>query len=260
MNTPRLHVSYYPSRNGEASETLLLLNSLGTSTRMWQPIMPAVLEHVNVLTFDYPGHGESPVSERPSGLDEIAELASQLLDRFELTAVHVAGISIGGMVALRMAAIFPTRVLSVSVICSALHMDLDLWLNRVRMVEEWGTRALIPGMMARWFTPDFQRHSPEVVAEHQRMLLECADEGYKLHSRILAGADLRPGLSDVVAPALVIAGAKDPAVPVEQAEEMVHRLLNGRLRILEDAAHMAVAMEPGQVSSLLVEHMRASSE
>jgi 3-oxoadipate enol-lactonase len=254
MNMLDLHFDFAPSRAARSLGCLVLLNPLGTTTDVWNPLLPALLERVDVLRVDYPGHGGSPGRDLPTDIDDIAALVLALLDGLGIDQTHVAGISIGGMVALRVAAAAPERVLSVAAICAALRMEESLWRDRERTVMEWGTQALAAGLLERWFTPSFRKEHAEIVAEYERMVLECTDRGYAAYSAVLAGLDLSGRLSEVSAPALVIIGAEDPAVPRTHGEEMTGLLPDARLEIFDGVAHMAQVMAPDRLATALITH------
>ena len=83
---------------------LLLVNSIGTDLRMWEPQVVAFSDRYRVVRYDYPGHGDS---RRPSGAQTVAGLAGHalsLLDQLQIERTHVCGISLGGMVAMELAA------------------------------------------------------------------------------------------------------------------------------------------------------------
>jgi len=254
MNLPDLHFDFTPSRAARSLGCLVLLNPLGTTTDVWNPVLPALLERLDVLRVDLPGHGGSPARELPTDIDGIAALVLALLDGLGIDRAHVAGVSIGGMAALRVAAAAPERVLSVAAICAALRMDEGLWRDRERWVSEWGTQALAAGLLERWFTPSFRKEHPDVVADYERMILECTDRGYAAYAAVLAGLDLSGGLGEVSAPALVVIGAEDPAVPRAHGEEMTRLLPDARLEIFDGVAHMAQVMAPDRLAASLIAH------
>lgn len=259
MNSLDLHFDFTPSRGARSHGCLTLLNPLGTTTAVWEPMMSALLEHVDVLRVDYPGHGGSPARNLPDDLEDIAQSLLALLDRIGIAHTHIAGVSIGGMAALRIAGTAPQRVLSVAAICSALRMDETLWRDRERIVTESGTRSLAHGLLQRWFTPEFQASNPQIVAEYERMIMECTDRGYAAHSAVLAGLDLSDRLRKVTAPALVVIGAEDPAVPRAHGDEMVRLLADAKLEVFDGVAHMAQIMAPAQLAASLIAHIASAS-
>lgn len=94
---------------------LVLLHGLGSSRRAWAPVMPALAAHFEVVAIDLPGFGDSPplptdVEPTPRAL---ASAVADTLDELRLAGPpHVAGNSLGGWVALELAAIRPLASLT----------------------------------------------------------------------------------------------------------------------------------------------------
>ncbi len=83
--------------------TVLLSNSLGATHRMWDKQIPALSRRFRVVRYDTHGHGRSPV---PYTADDLVAL----LDHLDLARVHVVGLSLGGLTAVRLAIREPSRV------------------------------------------------------------------------------------------------------------------------------------------------------
>jgi pimeloyl-ACP methyl ester carboxylesterase len=93
---------------------LVLLHPLGSSSRMWAPVLPALAEHFDVLAVDLPGFGRSdplPPQQEPSPA-VLAACVSALLDDLGIAVPHLAGNSLGGWVALELAGRRPVASLT----------------------------------------------------------------------------------------------------------------------------------------------------
>ena len=129
----RLH----PRRFGR---TLVLLHGIGMSRRVWDPVLPALAERFDVIAVDLPGFGDSPLP--PDGRCDPAGLAASvagLLDELDIPSPHLAGNSLGGWVALELAARAPP-------IRSPLLSPAGLW----RKDTPWYCRVSLRG--SRWLT------------------------------------------------------------------------------------------------------------
>jgi len=93
------------TRSG-AGAPMVLLHGLGFSRRSWDPVVPALAEHFDVLAVDLPGFGNSPalagVTPVPAAL---AATVAGLLDDLGIGSAHIVGNSLGGWVALELAQI-----------------------------------------------------------------------------------------------------------------------------------------------------------
>ncbi len=140
---------------------------------------------------------------------------------------------------------------------SASFGNPEHWLDRAATVRRAGTSAVADTVVGRWFTPAFAvRHAPR-VAQMRSMIAATPAEGYASCCEVVAKTDLRPDLPAIGAGTLVIAGAEDPAVPVEQSEQLARSIPDATLVVLNDAAHLANVERPAEVTGLMLEHLLA---
>jgi 3-oxoadipate enol-lactonase len=232
---------------------LVLGSSLGTTGAVWQPQLAALAATYRVVRYDHRGHGGSPAPPGPYRIEDLGADVLALLDRLDLDRVDLAGLSLGGMVAMWLAATAPDRVGRLAVLCtSARPGQPEAWRQRAATVRAAGTGAVADAVVGRWFTADFTRRQPGVVGWARAMLTGTPGEGYAACCDVIATLDLEPSLPRITAPTLVIAGAGDPAFPVPHAERIVAGIPGSRLAIV-DAAHLANVEQPAIVTQLLID-------
>jgi 3-oxoadipate enol-lactonase len=232
---------------------LVLSNSLGSMLTMWDPQIAALTEHFRVVRYDLRGHGASPV---PPGPYDIADLGADLLglmDHLGIEKPHLCGLSLGGMASMWVAAHMPERVGRL-ILCStsAWFGNPENWLERAATVRRQGTEAVADTVVGRWFTPGFAARHADQVGRMRSMIAATPAEGYASCCEVVAKTDLRPSLPSIAAPTLVIAGAQDPAVPLEQAEQLANGIPDAHLAVVEDAAHLANVEKPYEVTELIL--------
>jgi pimeloyl-ACP methyl ester carboxylesterase len=119
-----------------AGAPLVLLHGIGSSRHAWDPVIPALAGHFDVIAADLPGFGESGplppgVEPRPAAL---AAAVAGLLDDLGITAPHLAGNSLGGWVALELAGLRPVASL-------ALLSPAGLWPGNMPLYDQASLRA-----------------------------------------------------------------------------------------------------------------------
>lgn len=239
----------------ERAPAVLLIGSLGSTLEMWDPQLPALSEH-RVIRHDTRGHGRSPVPAGPYAMDDLVDDAVALLGRLGVEQVHVVGLSLGGMIALRLAAREPDRISSAVVLCTAARLaPASAWTDRAAAVRAGGTGAVADAVVARWFTDAFRERQPDVVAATRDMIASTPVEGYAACCEAIGSADLREDLRDVRCPLLAIAGADDPATPPEHLSIIADGVPDGRVVVLPQAAHLASVEQSDAVNELLVAHL-----
>ena len=235
---------------------LLLLGSLGSTIAMWGPQLPALAERFRVVRADHRGHGGSPVPPGPYHLDDLAGDALALLDRLEVRTASVVGLSLGGMVAMRLAAHHPDRVDRLALLCTSAQLGPpSAWRQRAALVRADGTGAVAVAAMERWFTPSYRAERPGDVAAAERMVAGTPAEGYAGCCGALETADLRQDLAAIAAPTLAIAGAQDPSTPPEHLRAIAAGIPGARLLVLDGAAHLANLEQPAAVTAALLTHL-----
>jgi 3-oxoadipate enol-lactonase len=115
--------------------------------------------------------------------------------------------------------------------------------------------SVAESVVVRWFTPGLPRERPETVARFRAMLVETPPEGYARCCDALAVWDARETIAAITVPTLVIAGADDPATPVEHAELLTARIPEARLLVLERAAHLANVERADDFTNAVLEHL-----
>ena len=240
----------------EGADVLVLANSLGTTQELWERQLPALSERFRVLTYDHPGHGRSSLADQPATVDTLAAGLLGLLDELGLDRVSFCGVSLGGMVGMALAHAAPERVDRVVLSCTSAYIGPpEGWHDRARVVRADGMNAIADAVVTRWFTPGLAQHDPETVTRFRAMLVATPPEGYARCCEAIARWDGRERIAGIAAPVLVVAGAEDPATPLEHAELIASRIPGARLRVLERAAHLANVERAETFTDAVLEHL-----
>ncbi|GII84356.1 3-oxoadipate enol-lactonase [Sphaerisporangium siamense] len=224
----------YQVTGPEDGPLLVLGPSLGTTTHMLEAQAAELSRSWRVLRYDHPGHGSSPAAKNPFTIEDLARAVLALADEDRFA---IGGVSLGGAVALAVAALAPERVTDLVLCCTAARFgEPGPWHERAARVRAEGMGWLAGIVTARWFTLGVD---PEVAEPVQSTLLGTDPESYALACEAVAAFDLRDALRDVRARTLVIAGDQDPATPVEYSEVIADGIPGARLAVVPDAAHLA---------------------
>ncbi len=240
---------------------LVLGNSLGTSSALWQRQLPALAGRFRLLRYELPGHGLAggEFSPAPAGPYTVAGLGAGVLaalDRLGVARALYCGVSLGGMIGMWVAATAPDRIAGLALCCTSAHLPpTQMWRERAVTVRANGTSVIVGQAVGRWFTPAFAAREPDVTAEFTAGLAATRPAGYAGCCEAIAAMDLRPQLAAITAPTLVIAGADDPATPPWHGAVIAGSIPGARLKVIRGAAHLANVSQPGEVSAALVQHV-----
>ncbi|AWB85382.1 alpha/beta fold hydrolase [Mycetocola zhujimingii] len=258
MTVPRLIGSITPAAPvATASELLVLLPSLGTTTAVWDGVVAELsraLPHVRILRVDLPGHGASPSTREPFGIADLAEATLRIVDELGGGRFHVAGISLGGTIALELAATHPERLLSLALFCSGSRIgDADGWAERGAEVRRSGTASLVTGSAARWYAPGYLENNPNGQgARGLGTLVEVDDESYALCTDALGRFDRTSSLGGIEVDALLVSGEHDQVTTTASMKAVAEAMPRARFAELPGASHLAPLEKPAEAASLLI--------
>lgn len=220
-----------------AGDPLILLHGLSGSGRWWDRNLAGLAQSNRVLTVDLPGFGSS----RRSGPFALDTAVGQLIAWMDATGIEraaIAGHSLGGLVAVTLAATAPERVERLILVDAAL-LAFDPGLrNRARGVAR-SIRHLTPEIVPR-MVGDALRSGPLAFAEATRELL-------------LTG--IPAALERIAVPTLVIWGELDTIVPLAVGEAIAARIPNARLVVMPGAAHNPMWEQPEAFNRLVLDFL-----
>ncbi|HEX2782806.1 MAG TPA: 3-oxoadipate enol-lactonase [Ilumatobacteraceae bacterium] len=218
---------------------LILTHSLGSDHRMWQPQVQALKSQYFVVAIDNVGHGESGVPEGDYAVSDLAAAVLAVAEATDLERFHYCGLSVGGLTGQWLGAHQPDRLISLTLSNTAAKIGTaELWDERIRIARTEGMGALVDGVIARWFSPEFAQQHPELFTQARATLLATDPNGYAGVSAALRDTDLRESAGSIGVPTMVIGGLSDQATPVEQAR-WLHEQISGSRLVELDAAHLS---------------------
>ncbi len=229
---------------------LLLLHSLGTSLHVWDAQAEALSASFRVIRPDLRGHGLTTVTKGPYNIAQLAQDVLAMLDALDVGQAHVAGLSIGGLVAQSLAAQAAHRVASLILCDTAMVIPPpEGWHTRAALVRANGMQAVAEPVMARWVTAGYLG-TPQ-AAGLRAMLLRTDPEGYAGAAEAIAAEDLSASSAKLTIPTLILVGDQDLATPLTSAEAMHQAIAGSTLIVLKDAAHIPTVETPDAVTSAM---------
>jgi poly(3-hydroxyoctanoate) depolymerase len=235
---------------------LLLINGLGASLEMWQPLVEELAGEHEVIAFDLPGTGRSARPRWPVRMPQLAALVTELLDQLGHRRLDVLGYSLGGVVAQELAYRAPQRVRRL-VLCATTPglpsipphpIVATLMLTPARYWNRQLAELILPiiagGRTAR---------DPHVLRAglDQRLVQPPGALGYLYQLYAMSGWSSHAWIRRVRHRALVLHGDRDPVVPLVNGRYLADALPNGRLEVVSGAGHLFLLDEPGSVTPTL---------
>jgi 3-oxoadipate enol-lactonase len=218
FHSENINLSYTLEGNLSASETVILLHGELADSSSWVHTIKALEAHYRILSYNrHPKAGMN--------LEHHLEELIALLDDLKLESYHVVGHSGGGILAYRLAAKFPTRILSLTLADSLGKLDavLEIKIRSVLEALNVGGSALAFMVAMPWL---WGAHYLEYSRDHLDHLKTLAASRDAAPTRIalesiLQFGDQRKYLRAIECPVLVMVGSDDNLTPMRYSHEIV---------------------------------------
>jgi len=249
--------SLYYEENGEGP-AIVLGHSFFCSGEMWRYQVPELARSHRVVNVDYRGHGRSSPVREDFDLYDLVDDALALLDHLGIEQAIWAGLSVGGMTAMRAALTSPERVRAV------ILLDTDAGAERpwtkfkyrpmgagTRLV---GLRPFLPAVVKGMFGPTTCREKPQLVKEWRARFAAADAESMRHYLDLLMHRDsVVSRLDEIHVPALVIVGAEDRALPPTFSRRIDAELVDSVLVEIPRAGHLSPLERPEAVTAAMLD-------
>ncbi|MCY3849622.1 MAG: alpha/beta fold hydrolase [Acidimicrobiaceae bacterium] len=243
---------------------LVLIHGVGLDHTMWDPVVEALAQQRQVLRYDLLGHGSSEDLPGPRRPEDFVAQFLEALDSHGIETSDVVGLSLGGLIALMVAARHPDRVRR-AVLASTVFGRSESQRSGVRkrldLAEDEGLEPVADLAIKRWFTPGWRESHPAETEAVRQRLLTTDHAGYLKAYRLFVGTDaLAATLApDIQAPTLVLAGERDIGSTPEMALALADAIPRGEAQIMSGVHHLAPVEEPHRFSSAILEFLDQES-
>ena len=245
-----------------AGPPLLFIHGLGSSGRDWMEQVDAFADQHRVIRVDLRGHGRSERPKGPYAMPEFAREAAVLLRQRDAVPAHVVGLSMGGMVALQLAADAPRLVRSLVVVNSTADTQIrtweDLWfyVSRRTAVQVLGMRRVGQLIARRLFVEPDQE---ELRQEFIRRWAENDKKGYLWSVDAIMGWSVWDRLATIAVPTLLVASEHD-YTPVTEKNRIVAEMPRAELAVVDGARHALPVERPSAFNALLRRFLETGEE
>jgi len=252
-----LRLYYEETGTGPA---ILLGHSFFCSGEMWRHQVPELAESHRVVTLDYRGHGRSSPVREDFEVYDLVEDSVALLDHLEIKQAVWAGLSVGGMTAMRAAIRYPERVRTLILIDTDADAERTWikWKSRTmgagtRLV---GLRPFLPAVVNGMFGPTTCRENRQLVEEWRaRFAAVDAESMRRFLAMLLRRDSVVSQLHEIEVPALVITGAEDRTLPQALSKKIDDGLLDSTLVVVPRAGHLSTLEQPEAVTAAMLDFL-----
>ena len=226
---------------------LLLVNGIGASLETFDPFLAILDPAIEVIRFDVPGVGGSPLPPRPYRFPGLARLLAGLLDQLGHEQADILGISWGGALAQQFALSQPRRCRRMVLVATGtgtLMVPGNPWvlatLATPRRHQDPGYAQDIAGHL---YGGTARRDTEQVVRVMHQWTRVGPSRGYLYQLAAAAGWTSLPLLPRLRQPTLIMAGDDDPIIPLVNARVLARLIPNARLHVYH-GGHVELVLRP----------------
>ena len=261
-----VRLSYFVEGEGPP---ITLLHGFTQSGRSWREVISKMPAGWKWIVPDLRGHGETQTRQgSPCSMDACMEDLLALWDDLGVERTHLAGYSMGGRLALHVAARRPDRVLSLLTIGAHAGLEEDAREGRRRgdeglaeRIEKEGIEAFVDYWGALPLFAGLQRRGPSYVAQVRAERLQNHVAGLACSLRGMGAGTMEPvwnELGQVTFPCTFVAGQQDHGY-VASARRLAATVRNGKFEIVPRAGHAVHQERPDAFARLLASHLAAAT-
>lgn len=243
-------------RHEDASERLpvLLLHPINLRGLCWTAVADELEPRRTAVMPDYRGHGESD-ADGPFGIEAWGEDAIAALDAAGVERAHVVGGSLGGALAVWLAATVPDRVASIAAFGSAPAPNDSLVDPVVDAIRAKGVRGMFASVLPTIsVAPGTSQATLDAILD----LTNPNDPDTVIAIwRAARLTDIRDAAARVRCPALVATGAEDRTRPPDEGGDLARRL-GVDLVTIDGVGHLPMCEAPGRTARLIADHLDRS--
>lgn len=237
---------------------VILGHGLCLDHAMWAPQMEPLARSFHAIAVDFPGHGQSHSPEEGCTLDSFVRAVLRLADRLDAERFAYAGLSMGGMVGMRLALAAPERLAALALLATDAEPDPPDTLRGYRKYLELyrskgPTDVSLDKQILHFLTPRFIRQNPGTAALlRARLASNDRTSIYRASLAVFNRESVLEALSKIDVPTLVIAGTDDVVMPPERLRK-IHRAIAGSQYVeVPECGHLSTLVQPERVSRELV--------
>ena len=241
-------VSLEAAADHDGPPWLTLVTGIANDAGMWDGHVAELARTCRVLRFDTRGMGGSRSTPPPYSLEFLIADLVGLWEALGIRRSALAGLGLGGCVAIGTALAHPDRVSAlVPISCRAdLVPEYEaIWPPLIKAVKARGIEAIVEPTLERWFSPDFRAANPALADKMRMMIRRASADGYLGCVAALLGLNYGPRLSRLAMPVLFVSGEYDRVgAPAYVMQSMADRVPGARHVVLPRATHISVVCNP----------------
>ena len=177
---------------GDQPSPLIFIHGVGMRGDVWSPQVEYFSNDYQVITYDFLGHGESPLPSEEPVLDDYVEQLNNLLKHLDLSLISLVGHSMGALISVAFALRYPDKVKALVPINIAFNRSDEAQkgvLNRANQILQTNKILNIEQTLERWFKNKTSVDDLKKIDKVRNWLANASPQGYGRAYRLFALSD-----------------------------------------------------------------------
>lgn len=252
---------------GKGPETFVFAHGLLWSEKIFENQMDALQDRYRCISFDFRGQGQSAVTRSGYDMETLSADTTSLIEALGAAPCHFVGVSMGGMVGLRIAARRPELIKSLALLATSADAETGENQKRYRtltfIARMFGLRIVADRIMPVMFGKSFLNDPQRAGLKRQWRQNLIANRRIGIARAVMGVIEREPiydQINKISAPTLVARGDEDAAISMEQAKRIHSRIAGSKLAIIPRAGHTPTVEEPAIVNELIENFLPQSNK
>ena len=251
-----ISVSYVENLEKNPRLTLIFIHGFPFNKSMWEPQFQEIPEGVKVLAYDVRGHGGTTTGHGFFNMDVFADDLIEFIEKLNLENVVVCGCSMGGYIALRAyekkPALFSGLILNDTHSLADDNLAKIKRFDTIQAVLTHGKRVFSIGFVKKIFSEKTISDKPNTVELIKRTIRRNSERDICATLMALASrTDTSDSLKNITVPVLIIRGAEDQLINLEQVEMMQKEIPDVRYVEFPECGHLPNLENPSRFNGEL---------
>ncbi|MFM1605882.1 MAG: alpha/beta fold hydrolase [Candidatus Pseudothioglobus sp.] len=241
---------------GDRPPTLIFIHGVGMCNEIWAPQVEYFSKKYQVITYDFLGHGQSPLPKNEPTLDDYVEQLNNLVDSIGVSNFSLVGHSMGAIISVAFARKFPLKVnalVALNIVFNRSEKAQKDVLLRANQVLESNKILNIEKTLERWFKNNISSAEMNKIDKVRNWLKNTSPKGYGEAYRLFALSDkvFVNNLYQLKLPILYLTGNKDPNSTPLMSEQISQETPNSSSKSVDGEAHMMSYIAANKVNPII---------
>ncbi|MDG1345460.1 MAG: alpha/beta hydrolase [Candidatus Thioglobus sp.] len=248
---------------GESGPYLIFVHGVGMSGEIWTPQVKHFFSNYRVITYDFLGHGQSPIPKKPPSIENYVEQLNSLVETINISNFSLVGHSMGALISVAFGLKYPekiTALISLNMVYKrSINAQSDV-IERANLILKQGEINNIDQTLDRWFKNKTEYHQIQQIKKVHQLLTDVNPQGYGYAYKLFAESDrhFENKLSELSVPVLYLTGSDDPNSTPDMSSEMAHESPQGSFISIANEAHMMAYIAPEKINPVIEKFIKTN--